>query len=363
MQFVDLGKQYREYKKEIDQAIQGVLDSTQFINGDEVSSLEAELADFAGVSYAIGCSSGTDALLVPLMAKGVKPGDEILVPAFTYFATASMVSHWGARPVFVDVDPITFNIDPAKIEEKITNKTRGIFAVSLYGQPADFDAINSIAKAHGLWVLEDAAQSFGARSGSKCSCNLSEIATTSFFPAKPLGCYGDGGAMFTNDPDLADLLRKYINHGQSKRYHHRYVGINGRLDTIQAAILRVKLRNFSQEIELRNEAAAYYTKHLQDIVETPVIIDGNVSSWAQYTIKVENRDKVREVLSTKEIPTSVHYPMPLYKQEAFSYLKDSGPYPVSDSLSTQVLSLPMHAFITRNEQDEVIASIREAIHG
>jgi UDP-2-acetamido-2-deoxy-ribo-hexuluronate aminotransferase len=199
MQFVDLKRQYEEYKSEIDEAMQAVIDGTRFINGEEVKLLEAELSEFSGAKHSIGCASGTDALLVPLMAKGVKPGDEIIVPAFTYIATGTMVAHWGAKPVFVDVDPVSFNIDPGKIEEKITERTRGIFAVSLYGQPADFQAINALAEKHGLWVLEDGAQSFGARMGNKRSCDLSHLATTSFFPAKPLGCYGDGGAIFTDD--------------------------------------------------------------------------------------------------------------------------------------------------------------------
>jgi UDP-2-acetamido-2-deoxy-ribo-hexuluronate aminotransferase len=357
MQFVDLKRQYEEYKSEIDEAMQAVIDGTRFINGEEVKLLEAELSEFSGAKHSIGCASGTDALLVPLMAKGVKPGDEIIVPAFTYIATATMVAHWGAKPVFVDVDPVSFNIDPGKIEEKITERTRGIFAVSLYGQPADFQAINAVAEKHGLWVLEDGAQSFGARMGNKRSCDLSHLATTSFFPAKPLGCYGDGGAIFTDDDVTAALMRQLINHGQVKRYYHKHVGINGRLDTIQAAVLRVKLRHFQREIELRQAAASYYSEQLKDMVQTPQIADDRDSTWAQYTIRVPNRDQVRQKLQEQGVPTSVHYPMPLNRQEAFAYLGDDTHYEVAETLASEVLSLPMHAFISREDQNTVIQAL------
>jgi len=365
IKFADLNQQYEEYKSEIDNAIQGVINSAQFINGDEVKALEADLAEFSGVKHVIACSSGTDALLVPQMAMDIKPRDEIIVPAFTYYASASMVSHWGATPVFVDVDPVTFNIDPEKIEEKITKKTKAIFGVSLYGQTADFDAINRLADKNGLWVLEDGAQSFGAQYKGKRSCNLTKVATTSFFPAKPLGCYGDGGAMFTNDDDLAIKLRQLVNHGQVKRYTHKYVGINGRLDTIQAAILRIKLKYFDNEIEMRQSAADYYTSAFQDSknIITPEIIPDRSSSWAQYTVRIPNRDEARQKLQVLGIPTSVHYPMPVNRQEAFSFLGDNTHYDNAELLSKEVISLPMHGFISRDDQNQVIEAVKKVVNG
>jgi UDP-2-acetamido-2-deoxy-ribo-hexuluronate aminotransferase len=361
MQFADLKRQYEEYRAEIDAAMSAVIEGTRFINGEEVSLLEQELSAFSGAEYSIACSSGTDALLVPLMAKEIEPGDEIIVPAFTYIATGTMVAHWGAKPVFVDVDPVSFNIDPERIEEKITGRTKGIFAVSLYGQPADFQSINAIAEEHGLWVLEDGAQSFGAKLGDRRSCSLSHLATTSFFPAKPLGCFGDGGAIFTDDEETATRMRQLINHGQVKRYYHRYVGINGRMDTIQAAVLRVKLRHFQREIEMRQSAADYYDERLTGMVRTPVIAPDRDSTWAQYTVRVSDREAVRKNMQEQGVPTSVHYPMPLNRQEAFAYLGDHTHYEVAETLAAEVLSLPMHAFISREDQDQVIHALGRAL--
>lgn len=363
IKFVDLNVQYEKYKSEIDAAIAGVISSTAFINGPEVKSLEAELSSFCGAKHSIGCSSGTAALVIPQMAMEIKPGDEIIVPVFTYFASASMISHWGATPVFVDVEPNTFNIDPGKIEGKIGPKTKAIFAVSLYGQTPDLDSIMAIAEKHSLWVLEDGAQSFGAEYKDRRSCNVATVSTTSFFPAKPLGCYGDGGAIFTNDDEMADIMRKLVNHGQNKRYHHKYVGVNGRLDSIQASILRVKLKYFQEEITLRQNAAERYNEMLKDVdkVITPRVMSDRNSTWAQYTIRIPDRNRVRAALQEKGIPTSVHYPMPLNKQEAFAYLNDETEYKVAAELASEVLSLPMHAFITPEEQTEVVDSIKAVL--
>lgn len=363
MKFCDLKKQYNDYKPEIDAAIASVIDRTAFINGPDIKELESELAKFAGVKHAVACSSGSDALSLALLAMDVKPGDEVLCPAFTFIATGTMVAFLGAKPVFVDVDPVTFNIDPEKIEEKITDKTKGIIAVSLYGQCPDFDKINKIATKYGLWVMEDGAQSFGAKSGDHRSCSMTTIATTSFFPAKPLGCYGDGGAIFTNDDEVAEKLRMIRNHGQEKRYHHKMLGVNARMDTLQAAIIRVKLKHFSAEIPERNRVADSYSKALEGIVDTPRVVAGNLSVWAQYTIRLENRDELREYLAKYNIPTAVHYPMPLPKQEAFEYLKQGTDFPVSNKLSEMVVSLPMHPFLTQEEITFVTDKIKEFING
>ncbi len=361
MKFADLGAQFQAYEEEIRLEMDKVLSSSLFINGPQVEELEDALSTYSGAKHSIACSSGTDALLLGLMAKDVQPGDEIIVPAFTFIATASMVAFYKAIPVFVDVDPVTFNINPLKIEQAITAKTKGIIAVSLYGQCPDMDRINAIASAHNLWVMEDAAQSFGAGYKGRMSCTLSEIATTSFFPAKPLGCYGDGGAVFTENDEIAAKLKVLRNHGQVKRYHHQVIGINGRMDTIQAAVLKVKLAHFNDEVSLRNQAAERYSSMLKDIAEMPVIAKENTSTWAQYTVRVSRRDEVRQKLADKGIPTAVHYPVPLCRQEAFAYLGDASEYPVSEALADSVLSLPMHAFITEEEQVRVVNSLKEAL--
>ncbi|PID78402.1 MAG: aminotransferase DegT [Deltaproteobacteria bacterium] len=364
MKFVDLKKQYNNYKSEIDDAIKNVIENTAFINGPDVKELEKELAAFSGSSNAIGCSSGTDALVIPMMAFGIKPGDEVIVPAFTFIATAETVSFLGAKPVFADIDPVTFNIDPKEIERKITDKTKGIIPVSLYGQCADFDEINKIAKDHNLWVIEDGAQSFGAEYKNKKSCSLTNVGTTSFFPAKPLGCFGDGGAVFTDDNELASKMRMILNHGQEKRYRHKYIGINGRLDTIQAAVVRVKLKYFSDEIKLRNKAAQTYSTNLSDIAEIPEILAHNRSTWAQYTIRVKKRDELQDFLKTKNIPTAVHYPVPLYRQEAFGNLKESPDnFPVSEKLSNEVMSLPMHPFLEKDDILYICSAVKEFYNG
>ena len=361
--FCDLAAQLNKYRSEMERAIVNVVESTEFINGPAVSELEEDLSQFTGVPHTLTCSSGTDALLLPMMAWGIGPGDEVIVPAFTFIATASMVAFLGAKPVFVDIEPVTFTINPEKIEEKITSHTKAIIAVSLYGQCADMDAINAIAARYGIHVIEDAAQSFGATYKGRRSCSLSEVATTSFFPAKPLGGYGDGGAVFTSDGKLAETMGFIKNHGQIKRYNHKYVGINGRMDTLQAAIVNVKLRHFEEELELRQKAADAYTERLSGLVKTPVVLAHNTSSWAQYTIRLEihNRDAVQAVLKEKGIPTAVHYPIPLVKQEAFKPYSDGSEYPVSDNLSRRVLSLPMHALLTENEIEVVTQGLKDVL--
>lgn len=362
MQFVDLKKQYDEYKQEIDAAMAQVMNSAQFIMGPQVKELETALAAFTGSRHAIGCASGTDALLLVLMAKGVGPGDEIITTPFTFIATAEVISLLGATPVFVDIEERTFNIDPALIEKAITPRTKGLVPVSLYGQAAEMDTINAIAKKHGLWVMEDACQSFGAAYKGARSGNLSEFGTTSFFPSKPLGCYGDGGAIFTNDDAMADMLRALLNHGQKERYRHSWIGINGRLDTLQAAILLVKLKHFEGEIRWRNERAAYYTAALAPHVKTPDVLAHNTSVYAQYTIRVTNRDALAEKLKTRGIPTAVHYPVPLHRQQAFGPLGYAkGSLPVSEKVSEEVLSLPMYAQMPQGDQDMVIKAIITAL--
>jgi len=358
MQFIDLAAQQALIKDEIDQGIARVLAHGMYVLGPEVAELEQVLAEFAGTKYCIACANGTDALQVAQMAFGIGPGDEVIVPGFTFIATAETVALLGAKPVYVDIDPRTYNIDPALIEAAITPRTKAIMPVSLFGQCADFDVINAIADKYDLPVIEDAAQSFGATYKGKRSCNLSTIATTSFFPAKPLGCYGDGGAIFTNDDELATVMRQIANHGQDRRYHHARVGVNSRLDTIQAAILLPKLRLFAKELEQRQQAAERYTVMLNDagIETTPYVEDHNTSAWAQYTIRVENRDAVQAVLQEAGIPSAVHYPIPLNKQTALA--DDSVHLPVGDKTAEVVMSLPMHPYLDESDQRKIVEVLK-----
>ncbi len=362
MNFIDLKQQYNEYKEEINKEIENVLESAYFIMGPVLERLEKELSSYIGVKHAIGCSSGTDALLLALLAKEIKPGDEIIVPDFTFIAAAEVVSLLHAKPVFVDIDKNTYNLDYSLIEKKITKKTRGIIAVSLYGQCADYNEINAIAEKHNLFVIEDAAQSFGAFYKNKKSGNLTELATTSFYPAKPLGAYGDGGAVFTNDDSLADKIRMILNHGQSKTYQHKVIGINGRLDAIQAAILIVKLHHFDDELKKRQIVANWYSERLKELVKIPIIKEGNSSVWAQYTVRSNKRDEIIENLKEKEIPVAIHYPIPLHKQEAFAYLQENGnEYPISTKMTKEVFSLPMHPFLSEEDVDTICKAIKDVI--
>lgn len=362
MDFIDLKSQYHAYQSELDSAIADVLHSCAFVQGPQVTQLEAMLSMYTGAPHAIACSSGTDALLLPLMALGIQAGDEVIVPDFTFFATAEVISFLGATPIFADIDPITWSIDPQDVARKISPRTKGIIAVSLYGQCADMVTLNQLAKDHGIWLIEDAAQSFGATQHGMRSCNLSSIATTSFFPAKPLGCYGNGGAVFTSDPNLATKLRSLLNHGQEGRYNHTAIGFNGRLDTIQAAILLVKLRHYQTELDAREAVAQRYIHNLSGIVQLPTLSTGNSSVWAQFTVMHPKRDIICKVLESQGIPTSIHYPIPLHKQPVFASLgvtDDS--CPVAVNTAKQVFSLPMHAFMTNDQIDQISDAIRKVI--
>lgn len=348
--FANLQKHYQLYKEEIDTAVHAVMNKCNFIMGEEVLQLEEELARYVGVKHAITCSSGTDALQLSLMTIDIKPGDEVITTPFTFIATAEMIAHLGAIPVFVDIDEATYNINPSKIEALITSKTKAIIPVSLYGQCADMDAINAIAEKHNLIVIEDAAQSFGATYKGKKSCALSDIGCTSFFPAKPLGCFGDGGAVFTDNDVLAEKIRSLRLHGQSKRYHHHYIGIGGRLDTIQAAVLLVKLRHYECDLSMRQAVAQRYDTALSSKYAIPFIAPECTSAYAQYSIRVQNREAFQAKLKNDGIPTAVHYPMPLHLQECFSYLGYKvGDFPICERVSQEIMSLPMNPFLSDEE--------------
>lgn len=361
MEFTDLKAQYRALKADIDARIQRVLDHGQYILGPEVAELEERLADYTGASHCISVANGTDALQIALMALGIGAGDEVITPGFSYIATAETVALMGARPIYVDIKEDSYNIDPALIEASITKRTRAIIPVSLYGQTADFDAINAIALRHGLPVIEDGAQSFGASMGGRKSGNLSLIGCTSFFPSKPLGCYGDGGAIFTSDPELAKIMRQIARHGQDRRYHHIRVGVNSRLDTVQAAVLLGKLAVFDDEMAARQRIAAAYSEQLAavGIDSFPKIMSGNISAWAQYTIRVSDRERVQAYLKSAGVPTVVHYPTPLNKQPAVA---DVGlALPIGDRVADEVLSLPMSAYLATDDQRRVVSALKEIV--
>lgn len=353
MQFIDLAAQQAFLRTEIEAGISRVLAHGKYILGPEVAELEEKLAIYTGAKYCISCANGTDALQIALMALGVGPGDEVITPGFSYIATAEAAVLLGAKVVYVDIDPVTYNLDPALLEAAITPSTRAIIPVSLFGQPADFDTINAIADSHGIPVIEDAAQSFGASYKGRKSGNLTTMACTSFFPAKPLGCYGDGGAIFTSDPELAKIARQIARHGQERQYYHVRVGVNSRLDTLQAAILLPKLAILDDEINARQRVAGLYAKGLRDIGITPPIVEeNNISAWAQYTIRVQNRDVVRKALQQAGIPTAVYYPMPLNRQPAVA--DPAAHLPHGDLASEQVMSLPMHPYMTPESVDKTV---------
>ncbi|WP_283241867.1 DegT/DnrJ/EryC1/StrS aminotransferase family protein [Halomonas sp. PGE1] len=362
MPFIDLAAQQARIKDKIDAGIQRVLAHGKYILGPEVSELEEKLADYTGAKYCITCANGTDALQIAQMALGIGPGDEVITPGFTYIATAETVALLGAKPVYVDIDPRTYNLDPTLLEAAITPQTKAIIPVSLYGQCADFDAINAIAEKHGIPVIEDGAQSFGATYKGRKSCNLSTIATTSFFPSKPLGCYGDGGAIFTNDDELATTLRQIARHGQDRRYHHIRVGVNSRLDTLQAAILLSKLEIFDEEIELRQQVAERYNRLFTEagITATPYLEAHNTSAWAQYTLRVENRTEVQARLKEKGVPTAVHYPIPLNQQPAV--VDQNVQVPKGNEASEEVLSLPMYPYLTTTEAKYVATALIRSLN-
>ena len=360
MQFIDLKTQSNRIEAQLFARFKAVLNHGAYIMGPEIAELEQALAAFVGVEHALGVSSGTDALLIALMALGVGAGDEVITTPFSFFATAEVIALLGAKPVFVDIDRYTYNIDASLIEAAITPKTKAIMPVSLYGQCADFDEINAVAKKHNIPVIEDAAQSFGATYKGRQSGGLTTIGCTSFFPSKPLGCYGDGGACFTNDAELANRMNEIRTHGQSKRYYHTRLGINGRLDTLQAAFLLEKLAIFSEEVQLRQEVADRYQKLLPTGVKKPTIQRHNTSVYAQYTIEAPDRHRVQQELQKQGIPTAVHYPFGLHEQPVFKELyPDVQTFKNTERAARRVMSLPMHPYLTLPEQEKICQALSE----
>ena len=369
--FANLKIQHNLYKEEIEEAILKVARDCNFIMGSQIDELERNLEKFTGAKYAISCSSGTDALLLAMMALDIQPDDEIITTPFTFFATAETIAFLKAKPVFVDIDEKTYNIDPSKIEAAITPKTKAIIPVSLYGQPCDMDEIQAIVdktlktKNQKLYTIIDGAQSFGSTYKGISDSNLGDISCTSFFPAKPLGCYGDGGALFTNDEKLADKIKSLRLHGQSIRYHHQYIGMGGRLDTIQAAVLNVKLKYYEKDLKLRQEVASKYTKAIKtknQKLETPFISDKCTSAWAQYSIRVQNRTELQTKLQNLGIPTAVHYPMPLHVQECFKYLNlKEGDFPISEKVSKEIMSLPMNPYVSDEEIEFIVENLAKEL--
>jgi UDP-2-acetamido-2-deoxy-ribo-hexuluronate aminotransferase len=360
MQFIDLVSQQKRIRKKIELRMMEVLDHGQYIMGPEVKELEEKLSEFTGAKYAITCSSGTDALLMALMALNIGSGDEVITVPYTWISTVEVIALLNAKPVFVDIQSDTMNMDPNLIEAAITPKTRAIMPVSIYGQCADMTRINTIANKHGIPVIEDGAQSFGATHYSKKSCALSLIGCTSFFPSKPLGCYGDGGAIFTDDDALAEKMRQIRVHGQKVKHRHPLVGINGRLDTLQAAILLEKLELFPEECRLRQEVGKRYDELLSEIpgIQTPLIAEGNDSVYALYTILSENRETLSENLKRTGIPSVAYYTTPLHLQDAFADLKHKrGDFSVSEKVAGQCLSLPMSPYLSATDQEKVVSAI------
>jgi UDP-2-acetamido-2-deoxy-ribo-hexuluronate aminotransferase len=360
MQFIDLQAQYRAIKDDMDRRIHAVLDHGRFILGPEVTEMEAALAAYTGARHCVAVASGTDALLIALMAAGIGPGDEVITTPFTFVATAEMIVLAGATPVFVDIEPDTCLIDAARIEEKITPRTRAIMPVSLYGQAADMEEINAIAERHGLLVIEDAAQSFGADYRGKKSCNLSSIACTSFFPSKPLGCYGDGGALFTDNDEIARIARQIRVHGDEGRYQHVRLGVAGRMDSLQCAVILSKLGIFEQELQARETIASRYADAFAGRVETIRVKQDRSSVHAQYTIFVDGRDAFQKTMAAKGVPTAVHYPVPITAQPAYAHLSDAA-CPASDRAAKRVISLPMSAYLSTDDQDRVIEAVLSSI--
>jgi UDP-2-acetamido-2-deoxy-ribo-hexuluronate aminotransferase len=361
MQFIDLKTQYQRYQTEIDARMRAVLTHGQFIMGPEIAELEAQLSSYLGVKHSIAVSSGTHSLEIALRALGIGPGHEVITVAFTWISTAEVIGLVGATPVFVDIEPSSFNIDISKIEAAITPRTRAIMPVSLFGQMPDCDAITQIAARHNLPVIEDAAQSFGATRNGRRSGGVTLIGSTSFFPAKPLGCYGDGGALFTNDDALAGKMRAIRTHGGEKRHHHPMLGTNGRLDTLQAAVLLAKLPHFEWEVAQRGAIGARYTEALNGVVEAPLVEHGNTHVYAQYTIRAPERDVLAARLKEHGIPTAVYYPKCLHEQPIFQDCPGAQNLPESERASREVLSLPMHPFLSEAEQDRVVAAVKTAV--
>jgi UDP-2-acetamido-2-deoxy-ribo-hexuluronate aminotransferase len=361
--FIDLKAQYAALKASIDARIQRVLDHGQYIMGPEVAELEGRLAQYVGVKHCVTVASGTEALLIALMALDFKPGDEVVTSPFTFAATAEVIVLLGGKPVFVDIEPDTCNIDASKVETAITPRTKAIMPISLYGQVADMDEINAIGRKHGVAVIEDAAQSFGATYQSRKSCGLSTIGCTSFFPSKPLGCYGDGGALFTDDDAIAQAAREIRVHGQSARYTHTRVGVGGRMDTLQCAVVLGKLERFDWEIGQRLKIGDRYQQLLADVpgVQRLAVREDRDCVWAQFTVMVEQRGQVQQALQAQGIPTAVHYPRPLHQQPAYTAYAPAGGCPVSEHAAARVMSLPMSADLSTADQDRVVQALAQAV--
>lgn len=362
MEFIDLKRQYAEYRNEIDARMRAVMEHGHFIMGPEIAELEGKLAPYVGVKHCITVASGTDSLEIALRALDIGAGDEVITVPFTWISTAEVIGLVGARPVFVDIEPGTYNIDVSQIERAITPKTKAILPVSLFGQMPDYARINALAAEHELKVIEDGAQSFGATQNGSRSCGVTLIGSTSFFPAKPFGCYGDGGALFTSDDALAERMRAIRTHGGLKRHHHPYLGMNGRFDTLQAAVLLAKLPRFEWEVEQRGRIGARYSELLRDVCVVPEVASGNTHVYAQYTIRVPDRDRLAAELKAQGVPTAVYYPKCLHEQPVFSGSGAKwGDYPVAERISREVISLPMHPFLSAQDQDAVVAAIKAAL--
>ena len=362
MQFIDLKTQYQKYKAAIDTEIHKVLDQSNYVMGQPVRDIEEKMAAYCGVDHCVSVSSGTDSLLIALMALDVGPGDEVITVPFTWISTLEVIKLLGAKAVLVDIRPDTYNIDVDQIESKITPKTKAIMPVSLFGQMPDYERINKIAAKYDIAVIEDGAQSFGATRDGKKSCGATAIGSTSFFPAKPFGCYGDGGALFTNDSALATRFRVIRNHGGERRHHHTCVGLNGRFDSIQAAVLLGKWPHFDEEVQARQRIGARYSELLEECVTIPVIEEGCTHVYAQYTIRHPERDRVQQELSEKGIPTAIYYPVPCHLQPVFedwSYIE--GDFPISEKAAKEVISLPMHPWLDEATQDEVVRAVHESM--
>lgn len=364
MQFIDLKTQYEKYKTEVDERIHAVLEHGRYIMGPEIAELETILAEYVGVKHCITVASGTDSLEIALRALGVGAGDEVITVPFSWISTAEVIAAVGATPVFIDVEYNTFNMDADLLEAAITKNTKAIMPVSLFGQMPNLELINEIAGKYGIPVIEDAAQSFGASRIGKRSCGASTIGSTSFFPAKPLGCYGDGGALFTDDDDLGEAMRAIRTHGGVKRHYHTHIGLNGRFDTIQAAVLLAKWPHFEAEVKARGENGARYSELLKDHVVTPAIAEGNTHVYGQYTIRVDEgkRDEIVAGMKEAGIPVGIYYPKCFHEQPVFEYLGYKyGDFPESEKASREVLSLPMHPFLTEDEQQSVVNTLRELV--
>jgi len=362
MQFIDLKEQYRRYKADIDQRIHAVLDHGQFVMGKEIHELEALLARFVGVKHCITVSSGTHSLEIAMRAMGIGPGDEVITVPFTWISSAEAIALVGATPVFVDIEAASFNMDATLLEAAITERTKAIMPVSLFGQMPDMERIEAIAAKHGIAVLEDAAQSFGATRNGRFSCAVGNVGSTSFFPAKPLGCYGDGGALFTDDDALAHNIKCVRNHGGLVRHEHPMLGTNGRFDTIQAAVLLAKMPNFEWEVEERGRIGARYSDLLKDVCIVPEVMPGNTHVYAQYTLRVKDRDTLGAKLKEKGIPTAVYYPKCLHEQSVFAACACKyGDFPVAEKSALEVISLPMHPFLTEEDQDMIVDCVKSSM--